>query len=55
MVELREMKKAEASYSRFQQETVMDSGFEKDLDNIIDEHIKQGKTDSEILDYISGM
>ena len=33
----------------------MDSGFEKDIDGIIDEMITKGKSDKEILDYIGGL
>lgn len=53
--ELQEMKKAEAQYNEFMQDNLQDPEIDKNLDNIIDEQIKKGKSDTEILRHLGGV
>ena len=55
MAELREMKREEAKYNKFMQESVNDTAFDKEIDDIIDEKIASGKSNDEILNYIGGL
>ena len=40
---------------KFVNEAVLDPAFEKDIDRMIDDQISKGKSDEEILAYLSGM
>ena len=55
MEELRDMKRDDIKFSKFQRETVMDTAFEKELDGLIDEQMAKGKTDQEIIAYVGGL
>ncbi len=50
-----EMKKAEAQYNEFMHDNLQDPEIDKNLDNIIDEQIKKGKSDTEILRHLGGV
>ena len=53
--ELRELEGEDHKYMKFVNEAVLDPAYEADIDRMIDEQMALGKTDDEILAYISGM
>ena len=50
-----EQRKAEASYQEFMHENLQDADIEKNLDNIIEEQMKKGKTDADILKHLGSV
>ena len=50
-----ELRKGEAKYQEFMHEHLQDPDIEKGLDNIIEEQMKKGKDDNDILSHLGSV